>query len=100
MIDKAVAKPISSVSKLLMPSPSFLIFKLMRELFYVNTFPNRVPIRVIYSVVGETYPQEIIKKARALVTEINRKIDDETGVNNLISCDEWRFEITSRYLKN
>lgn len=74
--------------------------KLMRELFAVNTFPEPIPIRGIYSVRGDTYPQEIKKKARELVAEINRKIGEETSVKDLVNCDKWKFYIRSRYLKN
>ncbi len=74
--------------------------QLMRALFYVNTFPKMVAIREIYPVRGDTYTQGIKKKARELVAAINRKIKVETGVSDLISCDDWRFHIASRYLKN
>lgn len=74
--------------------------QLMRLLFYVNTFPKSLPIRAVYPVRGDTYTQEIKKKARELVAAINRKIKVETGVSDLISCDDWRFQIASRYLKN
>lgn len=74
--------------------------QLMRLLFAVNTFPQAIPLRNIYTYRGLTYPQEIKRKARELVAEINRKINHETGVNDLLSCDDWRFQITPRYLKN
>jgi hypothetical protein len=74
--------------------------QLMRELFIVNTFPRGVPIRHIYPVKGDIYPQEIIKKSRALAEEINRKIAEKTGVADLITSNKWRFEITPHYLKN
>ncbi|MCX6729824.1 MAG: hypothetical protein NTV95_04285 [Candidatus Saccharibacteria bacterium] len=74
--------------------------KLMRQLFDVNTFPKSLPIRKVYPVRGDTYPQETKKKARELVAAINRKVGKETSVTNLINCDDWRFQIASRYLKN
>ncbi len=74
--------------------------QIMRAIFYVNTFPKAVAIREIYPVRGDIYPQEIKKKARELVAAINRKIKAEAGVSDLISCDDWRFQIASRYLKN
>lgn len=77
--------------------------QLMRELFIVNTFPQRVAIKNIYPTKGVDtmgYPQETIKKARALTAEINRKIANKIGVDDLIASDNWRFEISSHYLKN
>ena len=74
--------------------------KLMRELFYEYTFPRGVPLRSIYPHKGESYPQDIIKKSRALTAEINRKVEAKIGVDDLIISNEWRFEINPRYLKD
>lgn len=73
--------------------------RLMRLLFFVNTFSEPVPIRRVYTVRGDIYPQEVKKKARSLVTAINKKVKEKTGIDNLISCDGWRFYITDHYLK-
>lgn len=74
--------------------------KLMRELFYEYTFPRGVPLRTIYAHKGESYPQDIIKKSRALTAEINRKVAQKIGVDDLIISNDWRFEINPRYLKD
>lgn len=74
--------------------------KLMRDLFYEYTFPHGVSFRNIYSHKGESYPQEIIKKSRALTAEINRKVAKKIGVDDLIISNDWRFEINPRYLKD
>lgn len=74
--------------------------KLMRELFYEYTFPRPVALRTIYSHKGESYPQHIIKKSRALTAEINRKVASKIGVDDLIIFNDWRFEINPRYLKD
>lgn len=77
--------------------------QLMRELFIVNTFPQRVALKHIYPTKGvETmgYPQDVIKKSRALAAEINRKVKAKIGVDDLIISDDWRFEINPLYLKN
>lgn len=74
--------------------------KLMRELFYEYTFPKAQALRLIYPHKGESYPQEIIKKSRALVDSINRKIKAKIGVADLIISNDWRFEINPRYLKD
>lgn len=74
--------------------------KLMRGLFYEYTFPRAVSLRDIYSHKGESYPQDIIKKSRALTAEINRKVSEKIGVDDLIISNDWRFEINPRYLKD
>jgi hypothetical protein len=74
--------------------------KLMRGLFYEYTFPRAVSLRDIYSHKGESYPQDIIKKSRALTAEINRKVAKNIGVDDLIISNDWRFEINPRYLKD
>lgn len=74
--------------------------RLMRELFYEYTFPRGVPLRDIYPHKGESYPQEIIRKARELAAAINRKVAKEIGVADLIISNDWRFEINPRYLKD
>lgn len=75
--------------------------KLMRGLFYEYSFPGGgVSLRHIYSHKGESYPQHIIKKSRALTAEINRKVDDKIGVDDLIISNDYRFEINPRYLKD
>jgi hypothetical protein len=73
--------------------------RLVRLLFVVNTFPEPVSIRHIYTVRGDIYPQDVKKKARSLVTAINKKVKEKTGINDVISCDGWRFYITDHYLK-
>ena len=74
--------------------------KLMRGLFYEYTFPHAVALRDVYTHKGESYPQDIIKKSRALTAEINRKVAKKIGVDDLIISNEWRFEINPRYLKD
>jgi hypothetical protein len=75
--------------------------KLMRGLFYEYTFPGGgVSLRHIYSHKGESYPQDIIKKARELTAEINRKVAKKIGVDDLIISNDYRFEINPRYLKD
>jgi hypothetical protein len=59
-----------------------------------------VSLRHIYSHKGESYPQDIIKKARELTAEINRKVAKKIGVDDLIISNDYRFEINPRYLKD
>lgn len=74
--------------------------KLMRELFHEYTFLQGVALRSIYPNKEVSYPQEIIKKSRALTAEINRKVAKNIGVDDLIISNDWRFEINPRYLKD
>ncbi len=74
--------------------------KLMRELFYEYKFPKAAALRHIYPYKGERYPQDIIKKARELTAEINRKVAKKIGVDDLIISDDWKFEINPDYLKD
>lgn len=74
--------------------------KIMRELFYEYDFPRALAFRDIYSHKGESYPQDIIKKSRALVDSINRKVNAKIGVDDLIISNKWRFEINPDYLKD
>lgn len=74
--------------------------QLMRELFYEYTFLQGVALRRIYPNKEVSYPQHIIKKSRALTAEINRKVNAEIGVDDLIISNDWRFEINPRYLKD
>jgi len=73
--------------------------KLMRLLFSVKTFSNAVPIRKIFPVKSEKYPPSIIKRANALVTDINERIQESRPVNKVVGHDGFKFYIESSYLK-
>ena len=73
--------------------------KLMRSLFSVNTFPNSVPIREIFPVKSEVYPQNVIKRANSLVARINEGIQEKTPAKNVINHDKFKFFIENQYLK-
>ena len=71
---------------------------LMRALFSVKTFPNAVPIRQIYPVKSDVYPETVIKRANSLVTDINKQIQEKLPVEKVINHDKFKFYIEDRYL--
>lgn len=73
--------------------------KLMRLLFSVKHFSSGVGISNLYPVKDYQNAREQRKKARALVTAINKKLPDELKGQELIKFDSVKFYINPTYLK-
>jgi|GEM_PF-5313455 len=71
--------------------------KLIRQLFSVKYFFNGVGFGQFYSVKVENISRKEHKKARSLVTAINKKLPDELKGQELIKCDRSIFYVNPAY---
>lgn len=71
----------------------------MRKLFKdVNTIHKGVPLHAIVSVRKENFDSKKRKRATNHLDEINRKIQEKTGVPKLIVYDQVKYYIDKSYL--
>ena len=73
--------------------------RLMRLVFHdVNSMQAGVPMRKIVSVTAPNFTAAHRKKVKNYITEINKKIPDELGINHLLINSQLAVMIDSRYL--